>query len=90
MSAIATSGAITLHNRDVDKNEGKNVQNEGVSLLLVDRTDSNGYCQDWKILPTTLSLWISRRAMLEKIVQLWTTPQAIIQVQLGINQYLNI
>ena len=46
--------AITLQQRhehhythgDMDENEGKKVQNEGVSLFLVDRTDSNGHCQD--------------------------------------------
>ena len=43
MSAIATGGAIMLQQ---DKNEGKNVQNEGVSLLLVDKIDSNEHCQD--------------------------------------------
>ena len=36
MSAIATGGTITL----LDENEGKNVQNEGVSLHLVDRTET--------------------------------------------------
>ena len=61
-----------------------------VSLPLVDRKDSNRHCQDWKTLPTTLSLWISRHAMLKIRVQLWTTPQAIIQVQSGINQYSQI
>ena len=29
-------------NTDKDENEGKKVQNEGVSLLLVDRTENNG------------------------------------------------
>ena len=32
----------------------------------------------------------SQRGMLEVRVQLWTTPRAIIRVQLGINQYSNV
>ena len=32
----------------MDENEGKKIQNEGISLLLV---DSNGHCQDLKTLP---------------------------------------
>ena len=43
MSTIAT---IAPSNRDMDKNEGKNIQNEGVNFLLVDRTDSNDHYQD--------------------------------------------
>ena len=65
----AYGGAIIRSNRDMDENEGKNVQNKGVSHLLVDRTDSklNGPYQVWKILPITLS---SRCAILEIRVQL--------------------
>ena len=45
MSAMATGGTL-CSNRDMGENEGKKVQNEGASLPLVDRTDSNGPCQD--------------------------------------------
>ena len=42
MSAIATGGAIMLQ----CKIKVRKAQDEGISLLLVDRTESNGHCQD--------------------------------------------
>ena len=41
-----TSGALICSNTDMDEKKGKKVQNEGVSLPLVDTTDSNEPCND--------------------------------------------
>lgn len=47
MHAQEGAGAQDYSNTDMDENDhrGNKVQNKGVSLLLVDRTDSNGSYQ---------------------------------------------